>query len=206
MKLLSKNKFVILFVSAVIFSGVLCSCVIMDVSHDPKYNYGYKYNHVYKTIDEALIHKPPGDNLYFLHRMPEKDQKNIDKYLSPQGRYVLLPKGTLFRVERLKLSINPENPNLFVEVKILNGHFKNTKATCFIDKYTDPVKKAESHKELWVTPEIPDPAVVVDLGEMPEYKDENLIPEPEPITYAPVSPTRNRNQRGLYDILRIFGI
>lgn len=187
MKSFYLNKSLPLFVFAIIIMGMLCSCT-KDVSLDPQYNYGFKYNHVYKTIDETLLLKEIHlENYYALHQMPEVDKQNRDNYLSLQDRFVLLPKGTLFRVEQLIRSINPEHSTLFVKVRILNGHFKNIQATCFlnIDKYTDPIERDKSYKELRLIAEIPDPAVVIDLGEMPEYKDEKSIPEPEPITYTP---------------------
>ena len=186
MKLFCTNKLLILILAA-IFIGVLCSCT-KDVSQDPQYNYGFKYNHVYKTIDETILEKESDfKTLYFLDKINEAGKKDMDDYLSLESRMVALPKGTLFRVERLTRVINPENNTLLVEVKILNGHFKNIQATCFlyVDKYTDSIECDKSYKELRLIAKIPDPAVVIDLGEMPEYKDEKSIPEPEPITYTP---------------------
>ena len=187
MKPIHGNKLFLQFIFAVVFTGVFCSCT-KDVSQDPRYNYGFKYNHVYKMIDETLLLKESHLKSYYaLHQMSEVDKQNRDNYLSPQNRFILLPKGTLFRVEQLIRNINPEQSTLLVKVRILNGHFKNIQAICFlkIDKYTDPIERKKSSKELGVPIEIPDPAVVIDLGEMPEYKDEKSIPEPEPITYTP---------------------
>lgn len=187
MKSFYVNKSLPLFVFAVIVMEMLCSCT-KDVSLDPQYNYGFKYNHVYKTIDETILEKESDfRTLYFLSKINEAGKKDMDEYLSLESRMVALPKGTLFRVEQLIRSINPEHSTLFVKVRILNGHFKNIQATCFlnIDKYTDPIERDKSYKELRLIAEIPDPAVVIDLGEMPEYKDEKSIPEPEPITYTP---------------------
>ena len=187
MKSFYTNKSLLLFVFTVIIMGMLCSCT-KDVSQDPRYNYGFKYNHVYKTIDETILEKESDfKTLYFLDKMNEAGKKDMGEYLSLKSRMVALPKGTLFRVEHLIRNINPEQSTLFVKVRILNGHFKNIQATCFlkIDKYTDPIERKKSSKELGVPIEIPDPAVVIDLGEMPEYKDEKSIPEPEPITYTP---------------------
>ncbi|MPM67399.1 hypothetical protein SDC9_114321 [bioreactor metagenome] len=177
--------------AGIVMMMLLCSC-ISNVSQDPKYNYGYKYNHVYKTIDEVLLDKATSyADVFALKRMKPVDKEDRDSYLSLSSRLNVLPKGTLFKVERLTLSINPENSSLFVTVKILNGHFKGTEAVCFLTVYQYDWKKElekwkASEKELGVVPEIPDPALVVDLGEMPEYDAPGaVIPEPDPITYRP---------------------
>lgn len=182
----TKIKSFLLLALAIVFIGVLCSCR-SDVSDDPRYNYGFKYNHVYKTIDVTLLEIVfDFGNSYFICKMSEADKKIIKYYLSLKGRIIALPKGTLFRVEQLIRSINPEQSLLFVKVKILNGYFKNIQATCLLNIYDgDSVENKEKSKELWVPIEMPDPDFVIDLGEMPEYKDEKLIPEPEPITYTP---------------------
>ncbi len=187
MKLFYKSIKIVQYLLIVISMGLLCSC-ISDVSQNPQYNYGFIYNHVYKTIDEILLHKDPSSkNLYFLEQMGDVAKEYRYNYLSTKGKMVILPKGTLFRVEQLIRDINPEQSTLFVKVRILNGHFKNIQATCFlqVDKYTNPIERDKSYKELRLIAKIPDPAVVIDLGEMPEYKDEKSIPEPEPITYTP---------------------
>lgn len=178
----------------IIIVGLLCSC-ISDVSHDPQYNLGFKYNHVYKTIDEVLLNKEPDwhyliqmEDTYYLLRMRDIAKQNRHDYLSLSERYVILPKGTLFRVEKLIRDINPEDSSIFVRVRILNGHFKNIQATCFltIEKYSDPLDHSKKFVGWWGVPvELPDPACVVDLGERPEYNDEKSIPEPEPISYTP---------------------
>ena len=169
----------------IIIVGLLCSC-ISDVSHDPQYNFGFKYNHVYKTIDEVFLYKEP--DWYHLIKMKDIAKQNRHDYLSLSGRYVILPKGTLFRVEKLRRSITPEVNSLYVTVRILNGHFKNIQAICFltIEKYSDPLDHSKKFVGWWGVPvELPDPACVVDLGERPEYNDEKSIPEPEPISYTP---------------------
>ena len=178
------KSFYLLFALAIVIIGVLCSC-IKDVSDDPRYNYGYKYNHVYKTIDVTLLVKSYGfKTLYFISKMNEAGKRDIGSYLSLKNNTVVLPKGILFRVEQLIRDINPEQSTLFVKVRILNGYFKNIQATCFLNIYDrDSVENEEKSKELWVPIEMPDTEIVIDLGEMPEYKDEKLIPEPEPITY-----------------------
>ena len=51
MKLFYKSIKIVQYLLIVISMGLLCSC-ISDVSQDPQYNYGFIYNHVYKTIDE----------------------------------------------------------------------------------------------------------------------------------------------------------
>ena len=174
----------------IIIVGLLCSC-ISDVSHDPQYNLGFKYNHVYKTIDEVLLNKEPdwsGGTCNYLDPMSDFSRQDRHDYLSLSGRYISLPKGTLFRVEKLRRSITPEVNSLYVTVRILNGHFKNIQATCFltIEKYSDPLDHSKKFVGWWKVPvELPDPACVVDLGERPEYNDEKSIPEPEPISYTP---------------------
>ena len=60
---------------------------------------------------------------------------------------------------------------------------------------TDPIERNKSLEELGLTATIPDPAFVIDFEEMPEYKDEKSIPEPESIRYDPILPTRNRNPK-----------
>ena len=108
MKSFCTNKLLILILAA-IFIGVLCSCT-KDVSQDPQYNYGFKYNHVYKTIDETILEKESDfKTLYFLDKINEAGKKDMDDYLSLESKMVALPKGTLFRVERLTRVINPEN-------------------------------------------------------------------------------------------------
>ena len=109
MKSFYTNKSLLLFVFTVIIMGMLCSCT-KDVSQDPRYNYGFKYNHVYKTIDETILEKESDfKTLYFLDKMNEAGKKDMGEYLSLKSRMVALPKGTLFRVERLTRVINPEN-------------------------------------------------------------------------------------------------
>ena len=78
MKSFYLNKSLPLFVFAIIIMGMLCSCT-KDVSQDLQYNYGFKYNHVYKTIDETLLLKEVHlKNYYALHQMPEVDKQNRD--------------------------------------------------------------------------------------------------------------------------------
>ena len=177
-------------VAGIVLMMLLCSCI--NVSQDPKYNYGYKYNHVYKTIDEILLKKPSsGKGNFYLVRMRPVSKAHRDDYLPLSSGYNVLPKGTLFKVERLTLHLSPDGNGMLATVKILNGHFKGTEAICFLTVYQyDWVTEAEKwrarKKELGVVPELPDTAVVVDLGEMPEYDAPGaVIPEPDPITYRP---------------------
>ena len=177
-------------VAGIVLMMLLCSCI--NVSQDPKYNYGYKYNHVYKTIDEILLKKPSsGKGNFYLVRMRPVSKAHRDDYLPLSSGYNVLPKGTLFKVERLTLHLSPDGNGMLATVKILNGHFKGTEAVCLLkvaqyDRATGAEKCKTIEKELGVFPEIPDPAVVVDLGEMPEYDAPGaVIPEPDPITYRP---------------------
>ena len=96
-KFVATTQYLLVIVSL----GLLCSCT-KDVSLEPQYNFGYKYNHVYKTIDEILLHKIQElKTYYFLCRMNETTKQNRDDYLSLPKRNVILPKGTSFKVERL---------------------------------------------------------------------------------------------------------
>lgn len=63
MKISHKFAATMQYLLVIVSMGLLCSCT-QDVSLEPQCNFGYQYNHVYKTTDEILLEKEQGLKTY----------------------------------------------------------------------------------------------------------------------------------------------